>query len=232
MPKICLDAGHNNSGADTGAAGNNLREELLTLDICQRIKTLLQINGFEVVMTREGDFVNGRHENLNQSLQTRCDIANKAQADLFISVHINAGGGSGTEVYCIPGGNGNSERLANIALYYLVQQCAWPSRGVKTANFLVLVKTVMPAILTENGFIDNVSDASLLATEDFRQKIALAHAKAVCDYYNQTCNDNPTLAASTPAVKKISALDKTSEMEKTKQALVLLKQAIKLLEDS
>jgi N-acetylmuramoyl-L-alanine amidase len=68
MPKICLDAGHNNSGIDTGTHGNGLREELLTLDICQLIKPLLQFNGFEVVMTREGDFVNGPHGTVNESL--------------------------------------------------------------------------------------------------------------------------------------------------------------------
>jgi hypothetical protein len=192
MPKICLDAGHQSQGADTGAQGNGLREEILTLDISQRIKSLLQYNGFDVVMTREGDFVNGPHENLNQSMKTRCDIANKAQADLFISIHINAGGGSGTEVYCIGGGNG--QKLAGIVLYYLVQQCGFLNRGVKTSNFYVLVNTAMPAILTENGFIDNASDAPRLASEDFRQRIGIAHAKAVCDYFGQTYNDKPIIS--------------------------------------
>jgi N-acetylmuramoyl-L-alanine amidase len=237
MPKICLDAGHNNSGADTGAAGNNLREELLTLDICQRIKALLELNDFEVVMTREGDFVNGPHNTVNESLQTRCNIANKAEADLFISVHINAGGGTGQEIY-ICGGGGQAEKFAKISLYYLLQQCAWKDRGVKTSNFLVLENTTMPAILTENGFIDNAADASLLRAEDFRQKIAVAHAKAVCDYYKQTYNDkqapvsSPTAEALSSIVNKISAEDDSHLTDKTKQALVLLKQAIKLLEES
>ncbi len=38
MPKICIDSSHNKSGADTSTQGNGLRESILTLDICQRIK--------------------------------------------------------------------------------------------------------------------------------------------------------------------------------------------------
>lgn len=222
--RIVIDAGHNNSGADTGASGNGLREELLTLSICQRIKPLLQFNGFDVVLTRDGDFVNGPHTDVNQSLQTRCAIANNANADLFISVHINSGGGSGTEVYCVGGGNG--ERLAGIAKYYLIQQCGWADRGVKTAKFYVLMNTSMPAILTENGFIDNASDAKLLATEDFRQRIAIAHAKAVCDYYGQEYKDK----VAAPAAPTIPAAP-IMPADKTKLALNLMKQAINLLEE-
>lgn len=218
MPKICLDPGHNTTGPDTGAAGNYLREAWLTLDICQRIKPLLQVNGFEVVMTREGDFVNGPHDTLNQSLQTRCDIANKAGADLFISVHVNAGGGSGEEVYHFPGST-NGQRLAGIALYYLVQQCGWYNRGIKAAKFIVLEKTKMPAILTENGFIDNVSDASLLVAEDFRQRIAIAHAKAVCDYFGRTYKEyvKPTTVQ--------------SQLDKVQQAIKLFEEGLKILKE-
>jgi N-acetylmuramoyl-L-alanine amidase len=182
MPRICLDAGHNNSGIDTGAQGNGLREELLTLDICQRIKPLLRFNGFEVVMTREGDFVNGPHGTVNESLQTRCFIANSAQANLFVSVHINAGGGSGTEIF-IAGSGGQAERAANMVLPYLVSAGGWANRGIKVENLYVLKNTNMPAILTENGFIDTFSDAAKLADTDFRQKIAVAHAKGICDYF-------------------------------------------------
>jgi N-acetylmuramoyl-L-alanine amidase len=220
MPKICLDPGHQTKDVDTGAQGNGLRESILTLDICQRIKPLLEFNGFEVVMTREGDTIPGV-TTLNQSLQQRCYIANAAQANLFISVHVNAGGGTGTEVY-ICGRGGQAERLANIALYYLVQQCAWKDRGVKVANFYVLTNTAMPAILTENGFIDNASDAAKLADPDFRQRIAVAHAKAVCDYYGQTYKEK--------AVVKESLTTQSTQTDKVQQALSLLKQAINILE--
>lgn len=182
MVKVCLDAGHNITGADTGAVGNGLTESILTLDICQRIKVLLEFNGFEVVMTRTGDFVNGRHGTEEESLQTRCDIANDNNCDIFISVHINSGGGYGFEVYCFIGGQ--AEILAETLRYYMKQQTGLNDRGVKsTGNFKVLRDTKMPAILSENGFIDNVSDVLKLSQPEFRQKIAIAHVKAVCDYF-------------------------------------------------
>lgn len=182
MPKICLDAGHNESGADTGAEGNGLREQDLTLDITRRLRDKLVAKGFEVVMTRDGAFVNGDHSSLNASLQTRCQIANAAKADLFIAIHINSGGGVGTEVYALPGGRG--EAAAHKVLDQLVSDCQFVNRGVKTdRRFAVLVGTDMPAILTENGFIDSVNDANRLKDASFRETIAQAHFQGICDFY-------------------------------------------------
>lgn len=184
MPRICIDPGHNASGADTGAEGNGLREQDLTLDISQRLQTLLVADGFEVVMTREGDFVKGPHGSVQESLKTRCDIANQSAADLTVSIHVNAGGGTGTEVYALPGGR--AVVAAQRVLDRLVYACGWANRGVKTdQEFYVLVHTDMPAILTENGFIDS-SDAKKLADPNFRQIIAEAHAKGICDFFGVT----------------------------------------------
>lgn len=182
MPKICLDDGHNSYGADTGAQGNGLREQDLTLDIVRRIKPLLEFNGFEVTLTRDGDFVNGPHDTVMQSLQTRCSIANQFGADLFVSVHINSGGGTGSEVYALPGGHGII--AAQRVLERLISACGWANRGLKTdKEFYVLVNTDMPAILTENGFIDTAVDAAKLTDPNFRLAIAEAHARGICDYF-------------------------------------------------
>lgn len=190
MPTICIDPGHNNFGADAGAEGNGLREQDLALDIALNLKLLLEYNGFAVVLTREGDFIKGPHQTVSQSLQARCNIANKAGADLFLSIHVNAGGGTGTEVYALPGGQ--AEKLAGILLYYLIQQVNWTDRGVKTnRNFYVLVNTKMPAVLTENGFIDNRNDAIKLSDPGFRKSLARAHAKGICDYYKAEYRDPP-----------------------------------------
>ena len=88
-----IDPGH--GGGDPGAVGNGLREKDLTLDISKRIRRILE-NEFDatVYMTRETDvFV---------ELGERADIANKAGVDFFLSVHINAGGGTGFETYRHP----------------------------------------------------------------------------------------------------------------------------------
>lgn len=181
MPKVCIDCGHNDRGTDVGVQGNGLKEHELTLDIGLRLKKILQANGFEVMMTREGDFVNGPHSTIQESLKTRCDIANQFGTELFVSIHINAGGGTGIEVYSLPGGR--AIVAAQRVLERLTFACGWANRGVKTnQQFYVLVHTDMPAILTENGFIDS-SDAKKLVLTEFRQTIAEAHAKGICDYF-------------------------------------------------
>ena len=213
MPTICLDPGHQ-KGVDAGAQGNGLCEEDLTLNICKRIKPLLECNGFAVVMTREGDTVLGI-TTVNESLRKRVSIANSANADLFISVHINAFNGSAQGIQTFGSGSDSSMKLARIMQYYLAQQSQMSDRGVAIANFYVLLKTKMPAILTENGFIDNTEDASKLATEEFRQKLAIAHAKAVCDYYGQEYKDKVP--------------DQTVQPDKVQRAVALLEQCLKIL---
>jgi|GEM_PF-1922254 len=181
---VCIDPGHNGSGYDAGAEGNGLKEQDLTLDISLTLRTLLQANGFTVAMTREGQSVKD-NSSVNASLQSRVDVAENAKADLFVSVHINAGGGTGAEVIVYATG-GNSEKCAKAILPYLVSAGSWANRGVKVENIMVLRETSMPAILGETGFIDTVSDASKLANADFRQSLAKAYCRGICDYFGIT----------------------------------------------
>lgn len=179
--KVCLDPGH--GGYDPGAVGNGLKEKDLNLDICLKLKPLLEYNRISVILTREGDFAPGHRENdLNGELWNRVKIAEEFKAALFVAVHINAGGGTGTEVL-IQGTGGQAEIAAGKVLSYLVQAGNWANRKVKTQNSLVLRETSMPAILTENGFIDNPMDTEKLKDPNFRQLLAVAHAKGICDYF-------------------------------------------------
>jgi len=202
MAKICLDPGHNKSGADTGAQGNGLYEQDLTLDIALRMKPLLEINGFEVVLTREGDFVKGDHSSVNASLESRCALANREKVDLFVSIHVNAGGGTGVEIFALPGAR--AEKCAKRVLDRLIEVCQWTNRGVKTnQRFYVLVKTDMPAILSESGFIDHPTDAKKLKDPAFRQKIALGHVKGICDFYGKMyVNSKEEVRPSVPIMGK------------------------------
>jgi hypothetical protein len=184
MFKICLDPGH--GGYDSGAVGNDLEEKNITLDICLRLKPLLEHKGFSVVLTRDGDYAPGNLEGqLNAELQKRCDIADAFQANAFISVHVNSSditSPSGVEIL-VAGLGGEAEKLANRILPYLVG-LGEGNRHVKVQNVLVLKNTAMPAILTENGFISNEEDAKRLADPDYRQKIAEAHMMGICDHFN------------------------------------------------
>jgi N-acetylmuramoyl-L-alanine amidase len=81
IKKITIDAGH--GGKDPGAIGRGgIREKELVLDVAQRLRDELRAKGFAVVMTRDSDeFI---------SLARRSEIANRAKADLFVSIHANA----------------------------------------------------------------------------------------------------------------------------------------------
>ena len=77
MYSIILDAGHQSApNSDTGCSGFSLHEEDIVLDICKRAKTLIELNGIKVIMTRDGAKVNGDGSSVNASLNTRCQIAN------------------------------------------------------------------------------------------------------------------------------------------------------------
>ena len=177
MITICLDAGHNHSGADTGAQGFGLQEQDVSFAIASGAAQSLEKLGFSVVKTRPARETN-LGADVNSSLQARCDIANQAGADYFISIHCNAGGGAGSEVYVVQKG-GQAEALANKVLSRLVNTLGTQNRGVKTANYKVLRSTNMPAILVETAFIDNASDVELLKNR--QPSFATAIAQAICE---------------------------------------------------
>lgn len=93
-----------------------------------------------------------------------------------MSIHINAGGGTGFESYVYPGVSAPTTTYRNALHDEIVRSVDFANRGKKTANFHVLRETSMPAILTENGFIDTAADANKLRNATFLQGIARAHA--------------------------------------------------------
>ncbi|KJR47711.1 N-acetylmuramoyl-L-alanine amidase [Desulfosporosinus sp. I2] len=224
--KLCIDPGH--GGYDSGAVGNGLQEKDLTLDICLKLKSILEYNGINIILTRAGDYAPEYQNNLNGDLSARVKIAEAAQVDLFLSVHINAGGGTGVEVL-ISGTGGRAETAANKVLPYLVQAGGWANRGVKTQNVFVLRETSMPAILTENGFIDQVKDTANLKDPNFRQSLAVAHAKGICDYFGvQYKEPVSNTEQSTPNVMYRVILDGVQAMALSSQesAITTVKEAV------
>lgn len=158
---ICIDAGHNYSSYDTGASGNGLKEQDVTFKIAKELKNLLENIGINVVMTRN-NLADNVGKTAKESINMRANIANNAKCDYFISIHCNAGGGTGTETL-IYGTGGKAEKLAKHVNDKIVKRFGLKNRGVKVRTDLgVLRLTNMPAILVEAAFIDNQSDANLL----------------------------------------------------------------------
>lgn len=153
--KIMLDAGHSLNGIpDPGASGNGLTEALLTDQIVAIVEKQLSGYEIEVLKTSRG------------LLSERAADANKEGVDYFLSVHINASpGGTGYESHIHPDETRQGITIAEtihgiMAAYYA--DYGFKDRGLKRSNFAVLRETKMPAILLENLFIDNITDASFL----------------------------------------------------------------------
>ena len=97
--KLYLDAGHEGvlKGYDPGAVGNGLKEASTTLSIAKYCRDYLKSNykGISIKMARTG--------NKRKSLTARTNEANKWNADAYVSIHVNAGGGTGFESFVYPG---------------------------------------------------------------------------------------------------------------------------------
>src|SRR5699024_4336248 len=173
---VFLDAGH--GGSDPGASGNGLKEKDLTLDITNRVKKLLEDNGFIVKMSRTSD--------KTTKLEERTNAANKSGADIFVSIHINSGGGTGIETWNMS--NGPKPKESNILAHRLqdemIKETKERDRGVKDGNLHVNRESEMPSSLVEIGFIDTKSDADKLKENSFKQKVAKGIFAGIKSYFS------------------------------------------------
>ena len=192
-----LDAGH--GGYDQGTSLKETLEKDLSLSIVKELSVLVRKNkpGIKLILTREDD----RY----LSLDERCQIANNANADLFLSVHVNSAPNplvSGTEsFYADLKGSNNSIRNSSIVrnidkselLAWLLQknygETGRPNgRGARPKHLYVCQYTNMPAVLTEVGFLSNLQDAAYLTSKVGIQQIALDIYKSLDEYYTITQN--------------------------------------------
>lgn len=162
--------------------GSQLMEYEFTRDIVQRLAELLRWAGIEYrVLVPEINDV---------SLSERVRRANAwGDNPVYLSIHANAGGGHGYEAYTSPGQT-KSDEIATAILdsFANVFPEATPRLDIsdgdpdKEEKFYVLVKTRMPAILTESFFMDNKADCQkYLMTDEGRYLIAFAHYMAIAN---------------------------------------------------
>ncbi|MGB3366271.1 MAG: N-acetylmuramoyl-L-alanine amidase [Acidaminobacteraceae bacterium] len=176
---IVIDAGH--GGSDSGAVGANSLEKDLALDMSRQLRKKFESLGFKVYMTRETD--------KRVSLQERTIVANKLQATVFVSIHMNSFTRTdveGLEVLYSPNGNLNNIGLAANAHKYLISSLKPRDRGlVERPNLYVLRTSDMPSILVELGFVSNLNEEQKLMDEKYREKAADAIAKGVKEYIDK-----------------------------------------------
>lgn len=186
---IVLDPGH--GGSDVGAQHNGLTEKDLTLAVSLRLRGALVNRGWIVRLTRETDTdVYAPNDSAHDELQARCDVANKAGARMFVSIHVNSfttTALSGTTTYYY---KGIDLPLARAVHRRLIASLGTKDDGVRKDNFYVIHHTTMPAVLVETAFLSNSGDAAMLRSSDFLQRIALAIADGIGDYATQSPSAN------------------------------------------
>lgn len=174
---IALDPGH--GATDPGAMGTKgMNEKDYTHDIVNRLRTLLQGAGANVIATREIQSPAIVH-------YQRAALINQSNAELFLSVHINSFTSRsvrGLETYYYP--RNDNERFARLVQGELVSSLGWLDRGVKSNTAYILPReTLTTGALAEIGFISNPEDESLLYQANVRQQIAEALFRAIERYF-------------------------------------------------
>lgn len=171
--KVVIDAGH--GGKDPGAISITKRQEKeFNLAVALKIKALLDKEPrIQPYMTRSNDtFV---------ELADRATFANNLGADLFLSIHANSfrPDVTGVETYY---NRQSSRAFADVMHKHLVKATGLPDRKVRQANFAVIRRTTMPAILIEAGYLSNRHDDSVLAKEEVRDRIAKEMVDGIKSY--------------------------------------------------
>lgn len=180
LKTIVIDPGH--GGKDPGAVGKFSKEKDINLKVGLKLRDKLKNCGIKILMTRETDILLG--DSINQDLDNRVNFANQNKADYFVSIHCNSTAdvsAKGIETFAYKSG-GDGEKLANIVQNDLINATGLVNRGVKFANFVVLRKTDMPAILVEIGFLSNEAEEKLLNDEAFLETVSNSIAKSICKF--------------------------------------------------
>ena len=183
---VCLDPGH---GPDTvnGSPNGIYKEREFTWDLYERLTPLLEAQGVNVICTRT--------EDTKPSLTERATVANNAKADCFVSLHTNAEGGDGwgtAHGLEIVTSSGPATVPRNVLAQDILDELRAAGVELRSSPLIhdlsltVLAKTNMPAVLIEYGFHTNRADVTLLLSDDYRDKLAEATARGVCDWLGIT----------------------------------------------
>lgn len=187
---VMIDAGH--GGSDPGAmpkgedgayiqsGGKEVQEKDITLSIALKVRDALAASGVNVQMTRDTDTF--------LELAEIGEIANQADADLFVSIHCNsyeASGPNGVEIltYSTEGKDAygiTSDQIAQNILEEYVPATGFYNRGIKDGSWLaVLKRTNMPGVLVETGFLTNPDNLAALLDDGMQNTMAQAIARGI-----------------------------------------------------
>jgi N-acetylmuramoyl-L-alanine amidase len=167
---IVVDAGH--GGYDRGGVPyQRIGEKELTLDVAQRLASILRGEGYRVVMTRSSDvFV---------PLGERVAIANSYPNATFVSIHFNSASRSGAEGIETYYYRSDAAALATRIHHNVLTVAPSDNRGIRRRGYFVLRRTNVPAVLVECGFLTNPTEGHYALTGIYRQQLAQQIARGI-----------------------------------------------------
>ncbi|GAA4653897.1 N-acetylmuramoyl-L-alanine amidase CwlD [Anaerocolumna aminovalerica] len=194
---VVIDPGH--GGFDPGKVGlNDSLEKDINLSISLKLKTILEQNDINVIMTREED--KGLYSESDSSkkaadLRNRVEIINNSDAVVAVSIHQNSFGQEsikGAQVFYYS----NSEEGKEFAELMQEQLKKSLNDGNKrlaksNSNYYMLKKSNRPLIIIECGFLSNYTEAALLLDETYQEKLAWSIHLGILSYINQSTKDAP-----------------------------------------
>jgi N-acetylmuramoyl-L-alanine amidase len=195
---VVIDPGHGGENMGARSVADNRLEKQFTLDWALRLGPLLACEGWTVVLTRTND--------VDVSLSDRVALADRMNADLFVSLHFNSSAHrdqAGLETYCLtptgmpstltrdyeddttrvyPNNAFDTQNLQYAVRIHrsLLEATGGADRGVRRARFMgVLRGQNRPAVLLEGGYLSSPREARAIADPEFRRKLAEAVARAL-----------------------------------------------------
>ncbi len=184
---IYIDPGH--GGLDPGAIYKNIKEAPINLEISKNIESKLTSKGAIVYLTRydENDLSVPYSSNHKKSdLNQRIKLINESNADLYISIHLNAEekeSWHGAQVFY----NNINKENENIAKLFQNEFKKYlnSERKIKEINDLYLYKNVkVPGVLLEVGFLSNSNERYLLQTKKYQEKLSNVIVNGIVKYFN------------------------------------------------
>jgi len=185
---IYIDPGH--GGKDPGAIAGNIYESTINLEISFKLQELLEKNGAIVYMTRYGDYdlsANNTSLRKRSDLSRRVNIINESNADMYISIHLNADASTtwkGAQIF-YSDINGENKVLGNILQNQLKDDLNTNRSLKKLTNQYMYKRIKVKGVLAEVGFITNPNERYLLKQQQYQYKIANSLCNGIINYFTK-----------------------------------------------
>ncbi|MGE7663732.1 N-acetylmuramoyl-L-alanine amidase CwlD [Peribacillus sp. NPDC097264] len=189
---IILDAGH--GGMDGGANVQDVMEKEIALSVTLKVRDYLQEQGALVMLTREKDVdlatedTKGIRKRKQEDLRNRVEMINDSEADLFLTIHLNAfpsASSKGAQTFYTNRFEENKQ-VAKFIQTEIIRNLENTTRDAKTINHVYLMNYAKkPGALVEIGFLSNTEERERLMSDKYQEKIASSIYMGILRYFTE-----------------------------------------------